>query len=967
MLYNNYNVIREETIEALNGVGTLFEHKKSGARVFIIKNDDDNKVFNIAFRTPPNDDTGLPHILEHSVLCGSKKYPVKDPFIELAKGSLNTFLNAMTYSDKTMYPVASCNNKDFRNLTDVYLDAVLYPNIYKEPRILKQEGWHYELEGLDQDVTYNGVVYNEMKGATSSPERILFKEIQGALFPNHTYGCDSGGDPENIPDLTQEVFLAFHKTYYHPSNSYIFMYGDLDVEEQLSWLDQAYLCEFDKITVDSEIKLVEGMKECVSKSIPYAISSEESTDRKSYLSYNVVINHSSDHSETLGLEILEYLLLEAPGAPLKEALLELNIAEDIFGSYDSGIRQHIFSVVAKNANTEDEGIFLTTIETVLRKILKEGLSNRKIEAAINYFEFKTREADFGQHPRGVIYAVNALDTWLYDGDPFENFAYDKAFAVLREGVENGYFSQLISKYLLDNRHSATVMLTPDPNLLNEKEVKLKTKLKTYTNNLTETEKVALIEETKALKIYQESPNSKEDLETIPLLELDDIKKEAAKTVYTVNEHNQVTYITHETFTNNIVYMRLLFDLSVLSFDEVPYAGLLSNLLMKLDTQNYSYSDLSDEINIHTGGISTRVAVYGVQNNTDECQPKFEVRFKCFNAQVDETIELVKEIVLKTIFDNTKRIMDIVAETKSRLSMALSQSGHTAAMTRSLSYHTIAGKYRDLIGGIGYYKFIEKLAEEDDLQAIALKLQSVLNQLIRQENTCVLINTEKRYIKDVTTKVESFVACLDSTVSEDKEEEVAFESLNEGFKIASKVQYCALTGDFIKEGYKYNGYMRVLQTIMSLDYMWTEVRIKGGAYGGFAGFRSGGTFFLGSYRDPNIKKTYEIFSELPKYIRGIDLDSRELLKYIIGTISNYDIPLTPQGMGERAIGLYLAGVSYEEEQQLRDEVLTTSNSDIVALAEIVEKLIAQNNICVIGNESKIEEDKDILIEVKSLFK
>lgn len=554
MTYKNYTIVDREHIDALNGEGIVLKHDKSGAKIMVVKNDDNNKVFNIIFRTPPpQDDTGLPHILEHSVLCGSRKYPVKDPFVELAKGSLNTFLNAMTYPDKTMYPVASCNDKDFRNLVDVYLDAVLYPNVYKDERILMQEGWHYEMEDVDGPVTINGVVYNEMKGASSSPEQVLFRQIQGALFPDHPYGYDSGGEPEAIPSLTQEEFLNFHKTYYHPSNAYVFLYGDLDVNEQLAWLDTEYLSAFDQISLDSELVTVDDFQGPVTVTKTYAIGAEESEDKRSYLSYNVAFDKPDSNSESIGLEILEYLLLDAPGAPLKEALLELGIAEDIFGSYDSGLNQPTFSIVAKNANVEDESIFLEAIKKTLTKYVNEGIEERKLQAAMNYFEFKLREADFGQYPKGgVIYSIKALETWLYDKDPLSNFKYEEAFEVLREGIHSNYFPDLIEKYLLNNSHQAILRLVPDKNLAQKKVKALEETMKDYAKGLSKSEKLALIEQTASLKAYQAEPNSKEALETIPLLSLDDIERKTEEISYEVFENESVHYVVHKTFTNNIV-------------------------------------------------------------------------------------------------------------------------------------------------------------------------------------------------------------------------------------------------------------------------------------------------------------------------------------------------------------------------------------------------------------------------------
>ncbi len=965
-MIKNYTIVKEEHMNALDGQGILLEHDKTGARIFVVKNQDENKVFNIIFRTPPADDTGLPHILEHSVLCGSRKFPVKDPFVELAKGSLNTFLNAMTYSDKTMYPVASCNDKDFANLVDVYLDAVLYPNIYNDPRILQQEGWHYELDQVDGELIYNGVVYNEMKGASSSPEQVLFRQIQAVLFPDHPYGCDSGGEPTAIPDLTSEQFLDFHKRYYHPSNSFIYFYGDLDVEEKLQWLDEAYLSAFDKIDIDSSLTEVPAFEAPVYAEKAYAISAEESIDKKTYLSYNLAMNKPEDHWDTVGLEILEYLLLEAPGAPLKEALLKLNIAEDVFGSFDGGINQPTFSVIAKNANPEDEAIFVETIEKVLNQIATQGIDQRKIMAGINKFEFKLREADFGQYPKGIIYSINALDTWLYDMDPFVNFAYDEAFSKLKDGVEKGYFSELLKKYLIGNSHCGILKLVPDPNMLADKEAVLKEKLDAKLQAMTKEDQQALVDETEALKVFQAEPNTKEELETIPLLELSDIDEEGVKVEYATEEFESSTFVLHETFTNNIVYGKLLFDFSHLKFEDIPKVSLLAKLFIKVSTEQFDYASLTDEINLLTGGISTNATSYAVSNNPNVSQPKLEVKFKCFSDKVDETIKLIKEIVTNSVFDDTKRLMDIVNENKSRLSMNLMSAGHSASMNRALSYHFLNGKYKDLLDGIGFFRYLESIKTEEDVQKVIADMSLLKDQIINQNDVVVLLNTEGQFLDMSKDKFEAFIASLPAIDKEDIEEELLFESLNEGFKSSSKVQYCAQTGDFVKEGYTYTGYMKVLQTIMSLDYMWTEVRIKGGAYGGFGGFRRSGVFYLGSYRDPNLIKTYEIYKGLVTFINEIDLDDREIVKYIIGTISQLDTPMTPSMKGERALNMFMSEITEEDFAKERAEILSVKVQDLKDIAPLIEKVLGQNHICVIGNESIIDSEKEILENIEPLF-
>ena len=965
-MFKNYELIKEEHIPTLDGTGYLLKHTGSGARVMVVSNEDDNKVFNIAFRTPPADDTGLPHILEHSVLCGSKKFPVKDPFVELAKGSLNTFLNAMTYPDKTLYPVASCNDKDFKNLMEVYLDAVLYPNIYNDPRILQQEGWHYEMEALDGDITYNGVVYNEMKGASSSPEQVLFRQIQAVLFPEHPYGCDSGGDPKNIPELTNDDFLNFHKKYYHPSNSFVFLYGDMDVAERLQWLHEAYLKDFDAIQVDSSLTSVPAFETRRHEMKTYAVSQETGTDKKTFLSYNLAFDKPETQWESLALEILEYLLMDAPGAPLKEALLDLGIAEDVFGSYDSALNQPTFSIVAKNANPEDEEVFIATIEKVLKDVASEGIDKRKVEAAVNNFEFKNREADFGQYPKGIIYAIKALETWLYDGDPFEGYHYDKAFPALREALEKGALKELVKRYFLENTHCAVLQLRPDAKLLETNEAEVTEILKKYKDSLSEDEKKELIEQTKALKAFQAEPNSPEELATIPLLSIDDIEKDAHVLSFEEEKDNDITYIKHKTFTNGIIYGKLLFDFSQVAFEDVPYVSTLAKLLTKVSTDNYSYGALSDEINIHTGGIRASTNVYAKDGTPDECQTRLELKFKCFADRLPEALELVEEVVTGTLFDDEKRLNDLISENRSRLAMTLMSSGHSAAMTRSLSRHYLPGKYRDMLEGIDYYRFLEGLSGDNAMTELREKLKEVSAKVLVTDNLTVLINTEEEMMDSAREALGTMIESLPKGTSQDVEEALNFTAFNEGFKSSSKVQYNALTGNFITDGYEYTGYMKVLQTIMSLDYMWKEVRVKGGAYGGFSGFRRSGVFFLGSYRDPNLKKTYDIYKKLPDYIRAIDLDDRERTKYIIGTVSNMDTPMTPSMKGEKVLNMFMSDITAEKIQLERDQVLAASTSELTQMADMIEKVIEQNYITVIGNESVVEEEKDILDEVKPLF-
>lgn len=627
-----YELIKEENLTDIHAKGYLLRHKKSGAKISLISNDDENKVFYIGFRTPVEDSTGVPHIIEHTVLCGSDKFPVKDPFVELVKGSLNTFLNAMTYPDKTVYPVASCNDKDFANLMDVYLDAVFHPNIYKKEEIFKQEGWHYELEDKDAPVTINGVVYNEMKGAFSSPEGVLDRVVLNSLFPDTTYSNESGGDPEVIPELTYEQYLDFHREFYHPCNSYIYLYGNMDMDEKLEFLDKEYLSHYDKIEVDSAIQLQAPFEKPVTISKPYSIASSESLEDNAYLSYNVAIGTNLESELTLAFDVLDYALLSAPGAPLKQALIDAGIGKDIMGGFDNSTLQPIFSVVAKNANKEDEEKFVGIIEDTLKKIVKDGLNRKSLLAGINSEEFKFREADYGNFPKGLIYGLSCMDSWLYDDD--EPFLYLKildVFAALKEKIETGYFEELIQKYLLDNSHKSYVSIEPEKGLNARLEKELEEKLAAYKKDLSEEEIDKLVEDTKHLKQYQEEPSPKEDLMKIPMLKRQDMKREAQPLVYEKVSCNGIETIHTNIYSNGIHYLNLMFDISDITEEELPYLGVLKAVLGYMDTEHYNYADLANEINLMTGGISSQINIYAdtkkktVSMQNTKYVPRFFIR------------------------------------------------------------------------------------------------------------------------------------------------------------------------------------------------------------------------------------------------------------------------------------------------------------------------------------------------------
>ena len=582
-----YELVLTQDIPDIHSKGYLLKHKKSGARVMLLENDDDNKVFNIAFRTPPSDSTGVAHILEHSVLCGSEKYPLKDPFVELVKGSLNTFLNAMTYPDKTMYPIASCNEQDFKNLMHVYLDAVFFPNIYEKEEIFRQEGWHYELEEEDGPITLNGVVYNEMKGAFSSPEDVLEREIFNSLFPDTPYGVESGGDPKYIPELKYSDFLSFHSRYYHPANSYIYLYGNMDMEERLNWMDKEYLGKYDEIPVHSEIPRQNPFEAVRELEMEYSITENEPEENNSYLSYNVVVGDSLDVETCTAFEVLDYTLLSAPGAPLKQVLLDKGIGKDIMGSYEDGIYQPFFSIVAKNARPEDKERFVSLIQDTLKEIVKNGVDKKAIAAGINYMEFRFREADFSSFPKGLMYGIDVFDSWLYDDNrPFDQVMRLDIFEKLKAKADTGYFEELIEKYLLENTHASIVVVNPKRGLAAETDKKLEEKLAAYKASLSKEEISKIAADTRHLKKYQDEPETEEALRTIPLLKRSDIGTEAAKLYNTEKKVGDTRILHHNLYTNGIGYLDLLFDTKQVPQDLIPYLGILKSVLGYVDTEHY---------------------------------------------------------------------------------------------------------------------------------------------------------------------------------------------------------------------------------------------------------------------------------------------------------------------------------------------------------------------------------------------
>ncbi len=963
-----YEVTEQRELKELNGTGTVLVHKKSGARIFTVSCEDENKVFSIGFRTPPSDSTGVAHILEHSTLCGSDKFPVKDPFVELVKGSLNTFLNAMTYPDKTVYPVASCNDKDFQNLMDVYMDAVFHPNIYKEKKIFMQEGWHYELDSEDGELIYNGVVYNEMKGAFSSPEEVLDRYTRKVLFPDNCYGQESGGDPAFIPDLTYEQFLDFHRRYYHPSNSYIYLYGDMDLAEKLQWLDQEYLSHYEKIILDSQIPPQKSFEAPVEEEAFYSITEGESEEQATYLSVNTVVGTDLDPVLYVAFQILEYTLLDAPGAPLKQALIDAGIGQDILGGYESGILQPYFSVVAKNADKEQKGEFLAVVKGTLRKLADQGINKKSLKAGMNYYEFRYREADYGSAPKGLMYGLQCMDSWLYDGDPMMHLQYEQTFDFLKKAVDEGYFEQLIRDYLLDNPFEAVVIVSPRKNLTAIEDEKTMAKLAAYKASLTPEQVKDLIVQTRELKAYQETPSPQSDLEKIPMLSRDDISREAEKIIWEEKEADGIKVIHHEMFTAGIGYLKVLFDTSVLPMEDLPYAALLKSVLGYVDTENFTYGDLTSEIHLNSGGVSFSVTAYPNLQSPEDWKGMFVASVRVLYDKIDFGFSILAEILTRSVLDNEKRLGEVISETRSRARMKLEGASHSAAVSRATSYFSPAAAYSDLTGGIEYYSFLEQLEKNYPAKKAetAQRLKQVAEKLFTKENMLVSYTADKEGYELLLQGLKKLTNVLPQGAGSRYPFLFERKNRNEGFKTASQVNYVARCGNFREKGFEYTGALRILKVILSYDYLWLNLRVKGGAYGCMSGFGRSGEAYFTSYRDPNVRETNEIYEGIVDYLKNFQVEPRDMTKYVIGTISDMDAPVPPSIRGSRGLSAYLSGVDDAMMKKEREEVLSAQAEDIRNLSPVVVAILAQGSLCAIGNEEKIEGNREMFGETKNLF-
>ncbi|ETT57653.1 peptidase M16 [Paenibacillus odorifer] len=966
-IYYGFQVVNEEFIREIDSAVFTMEHLKSGARLLFVQNQDDNKVFSVSFRTPPEDSTGVFHILEHSVLCGSEKYPVKEPFVELLKGSMQTFLNAFTFGDKTMYPVASRNEQDFSNLMEVYLDSVFQPNIYKQKEIFEQEGWHYELQQTEADLIYKGVVYNEMKGSYSSPFTVLMDRIKKSLYPDTIYRHSSGGDPQEIPALTYEQFLKAHSNYYHPSNSYFYLYGDVSIEEKLQFIDQEYLSRYEKNSFDTTIPLQQptGMTELVAD---YPILEAETADDKTYLSLNYVIGTSTDRELNLAFDILKSMLMDSNAAPLKQALLESGLGKDAFAFYSDSMVQPLLGITLTHSNASAKDAFVELVKTTLSSLVKNGLDEKLVLAAVNSKEFELREADFSRYPKGLTYNIEVMKSWLYDGQPSTHMLYEEVFTTIREKITDRYFEKLIEVYLLNSDHCSLVVLNPSKTIAADKEASTQRQLSEYKSSQQPDQLEQLVQSTQHLLARQGRADAAEDLQKLPSLSLQDINRSAEPQVPS-HEYNLegLKLIHHDVSTQKIAYCKFYWDTSVVAPEQIPYLVLLAEVLGQMETASYSIEELTSEIGIKTGGIHFKNEIFGAAKDTGASyQPKFTAQVKVMAGHIGESLDLLRELLYTSALDNLTKLQEIVRREASQMESVLNQKGNEIAASRLMSYFSDMGAYQEQQGGVAYYRFIRELAEKIDQQGaeVADTLKDICAVLFNKQNLIISVTGTPDLYEEFAANVAK-LDIQDRPVVNKPKITAQGHADNEGFMSSSQVQYVVKGYDFNKLGFTYSGKMQVLKKIMSLTYLWNAVRVKGGAYGGSLMLRRDGILMFTSYRDPNLQETLEVYDQAYRFTEGYEADADEMTKAVIGTLSMLDQPLSPSAQGRRADRYYFEQVTGAELQQERDEILSTTPEDIRQYADLLKAVTEQNYFTVVGNASKLESKKVLFGNLEEL--
>ncbi|XP_057494646.1 presequence protease 2, chloroplastic/mitochondrial-like [Actinidia eriantha] len=974
-----FDKVSEQFIEECKSIAVLYKHKKTGAEIMSVSNDDENKVFGIVFRTPPKDSTGIPHILEHSVLCGSRKYPLKEPFVELLKGSLHTFLNAFTYPDRTCYPVASTNTKDFYNLVDVYLDAVFFPKCVEDFQTFQQEGWHYELNNPSEDITYKGVVFNEMKGVYSQPDNILGRASQQALFPDNTYGVDSGGDPQVIPKLTFEEFKEFHRKYYHPSNARIWFYGDDDPNERLRILSE-YLDTFDASSASSESKI--HPQKLFSKPVriveKYPAAEGGNLEKKHMVCLNWLLDDKPLDLETeLALGFLDHLMLGTPASPLRKILLESGLGDAIVGGgVEDELLQPQFSIGLKGVSEDDIKKVEELIMNTLQNLAEEGFDSDAVEASMNTIEFSLRENNTGSFPRGLALMLRSIGKWVYDMDPFEPLKYQKPLIDLKARIaEEGskaVFAPLIEKFILNNPHLVTIEMQPDPEKASRDEAAEREILNKAKASMTEEDLAELARATQELRLKQETPDPPEALKTVPSLSLSDIPKKPTFVPIEVGDINGVKILQHDLFTNDVLYAEVVFNMSSLKQELLPLVPLFCQSLLEMGTKDMDFVQLNQLIGRKTGGISVYPSTSSIRGKEDPCS-HIIVRGKAMSGRTEDLFNLVNCILQDVQFTDQKRFKQFVSQSKARMESRLRGSGHGIAAARMDAKLNVAGWISEQMGGVSYLEFLQALEKkvDEDWDGISSSLEEIRRSLISRNDCLVNLTADGKTLTNSEKFISKFIDLLPSTPSiQSASWNARLPSTNEAIVIPTQVNYVGKAANIYDTGYELKGSSYVISKHISNTWLWDRVRVSGGAYGGFCDFDThSGIFSFLSYRDPNLLKTLDIYDATGDFLRELEMDNDTLTKAIIGTIGDVDAYQLPDAKGYSSLLRYLLGVTEEERQKRREEILSTSLSDFKEFADAIDAIKDKGVVVAVASSDDVNaanKERSNFLEVKKVL-
>lgn len=951
---HGFELLREEHVPEVNSTARIYRHIRSGAELLSLINTDENKVFGITFRTPPVDSTGVAHIMEHSVLGGSRKYPVKEPFVELMKGSLNTFLNAMTYPDKTCYPVASQNLQDFYNLVDVYLDAVFYPTL--DPFTLKQEGWHYELESSDGEMTFKGVVFNEMKGAYSSPDSVLDEMSQRSIFPDTNYHVDSGGDPERIPDLTYTQFVDFHRRYYHPSNARIFFYGDDNPEKRLELLD-AYLNAFEAQPVDSLVPLQPAFRQPVRHVHPYEVGDDDPNPRH-WITLNWLLPEGGDAELSLGLGILENILIGNPAAPLRKALIDSGLGENLTGrGLETGLRQMFFSTGLKGVEAANVDRVESLIQTTLHDLANRGIDPNTVAAALNTVEFRMREYNTGSYPRGLLVMLNSLETWLFGGDPLQPLRFEGPLAAIKTKIASGerFFEDLIRRHLLENPHRTTVILQPDADLARRRNETENARLAAARAQMSADDVQQVVADTLELQRRQEAVDSPEALATIPSLQRADLEP-TIRTIPSelIEANGQPPVLVHDLFTNGILYLDLGFDLHALPAEWLPYVPLFGRALLETGTDRENFVQLVQHIGRTTGGIH-QASLTSAALNRERGQAWFLLRGKAMLPQTGDLLGIIGDVLRTARLDDRERIRQMALESRAGLESHLADRGHAVVGSRLRARFSESDWAAEQMGGVSYLFFLRELIEriDTDWPSVQTVLEGIRARLINRNSAICNITVNADGFTQVRGAIESFLGGLPDAPVEIHPWPLLAATENEGLTIRAQVNYVGKGGSLYAAGYQPHGSAHVIVNYLRSTWLWNKVRVQGGAYGGFCTFdRQSGVFTFLSYRDPNLTSTLRSYDETVDFLASLEIDDDELTRAIIGTIGEIDAYMLPDAKGYTALTRHLLGIHDAERQKNRSEILNTSMADFRAFAQTLAAVREHGDVVVLGSEEAI---------------